>query len=68
MLCASLLPVCVHRSLVHSGHMIFPSASFGGKISSTFDSGTTRLAGCFGGGCLLLRFVLGSFGGLSQHL
>ena len=42
------------RSLAHSGHM-----TFGGQFSSTFDSGTTTLAGCFRGGCLMLRFVLG---------
>ena len=39
--------------------MIIHSASFGGTFSSTFDPGTTRLAGCFRGECLLLCFILG---------
>jgi len=56
-LCASVLRV--HRSLARSGHMIFPSASFGEKFSSTFDSETTRPAGCCRICRVLLRFILG---------
>ena len=48
----------VRRLLARSGHMSFPIGSFGGQFSNSFDSGITKLAGCFRAGCLLLHFVL----------